>query len=146
LLKGGGLFLFKKNLKSLFTNILKHDIIILSKRREVNAMQHNHNETNTTYQIGKLVDNDGKSFDITVITNWTKTFDPDDDNWTNLIDFYFGDYNESTTDYYINRFIERQKHLIKSIEYLEKLKSIDPTDTEIDTTINCLKSLVVKLH
>ena len=109
-------------------------------------MQHNHNETNTTYQIGKLVDHDGKSFDITVITNWTKTFDPDDDNWTNLIDFYFGDYNESDTNYYINRFIERQKHLIKSIEYLEKLKSLDPTDTEIDTTINCLKSLVVKLH
>ncbi len=43
-------------------------------------MEHIHNKTNTTYQIGNLFDDDGASYDITVITNWTKTFDPDDWN------------------------------------------------------------------
>jgi hypothetical protein len=107
---------------------------------------HIHNKTNTTYQIGHLFDDDGKSYDITVITNWPETFDFDDDDCSvKLIDFYFGDYDERTTDSYIDQFIKRQNQIKKSIEYLEKLKSIDPTDTEIDTTIKSLKSMVVKL-
>lgn len=109
-------------------------------------MEHLHENTNTTYQIGHLFDDAGKSYDITVITNWTKTFDPDDDNWTNIIDFYFGDYSKSATDYYINQFIKKQYQLAKSIEYLEKLKTLDPTDTEIDTTIDSLRAMLVKLH
>ena len=109
-------------------------------------MEYTHEKTGTTYQIGRLFDPTGKSFDITVITNCTKTFDPNDDNWTRLIDFYFGEPNDDDTKYYIDRFIERQNQLSKSISYLEKLKTLDPTDTEIDTTINCLKSLIVNLE
>ena len=107
---------------------------------------HIHNKTNTTYQIGHLVDNDGKSYDITVITNWPKTFDFDDDDCSvKLVDFYFGDYNEQYTDKYIDQYIERQNQIKKSIGYLERLKLMDPTVTDIDTTINSLKSMLVKL-
>lgn len=108
-------------------------------------MEYLHEKTGTTYQLGRLFDQNGKNCDITVITNWTKTFDPNDDNWTRLIDFYFGSPNDADTKYYVERFIERQKQLTKSISYLEKLKSIDPSDTEIDSTINGLKSMLVTL-
>ena len=33
-------------------------------------MDYTHEKTGTTYQIGRLFDPTGKSFDITVITNW----------------------------------------------------------------------------
>ena len=109
-------------------------------------MEHKHNKTGTTYQIGYLFDSEGKSFDITVITNWTKTFDPDDERWTNLIDFYFGDYSESITDSYIDQFIEQQEQITKAIAYLERLKLIDPTVTDINTTIKSLRSMLIELH
>ena len=110
-------------------------------------MEHLHEKTNTTYQIGHLFDDAGKSFDITVITNWPKVIDFDNDDCTvKIIDFYFGDYNKSYTNEYIDQFIEKQTQIKKSIGYLEKLKALDPTDSELDNTINNLKAMLVKLY
>ena len=109
-------------------------------------MEHLHTKTNTTYQIGHLFDDEGKAFDIIVITNWTKDFDPDDEPWISIIDFYFGDYDKESTDHYIDQFLDRQKQIVNSLKYLERLKLIDPTVTDIDNTISCLKSMLVKLH
>lgn len=61
-------------------------------------MKHIHKKTGVEYEVGKLVDFDGKSFDITVITLW-----PDTDSMV-VVDYYFGDYSPATTDFYIDRY------------------------------------------
>ena len=42
-----------------------------------------------------MIDFDGLSYDICIITKW-------DDDGVQIINYYFGDYDQETTDYYID--------------------------------------------
>ena len=74
-------------------------------------------ENTYNIQTGRLIDQDGKNFDITVILNFPTKTDyqavTSIDNFpsVNLIDFYFGDTNDSDTEAYLNAFIEKQNNL-----------------------------------
>jgi hypothetical protein len=107
---------------------------------------------NFNIQTGYLFDTDGKKFDVSVILNFpTET---DYENCTgldefpsvNLIDFYFGTPNDSDTDYFVNKFIEKQNKLQKLLTKLYDLKSKNPDDTEINEQIEFVKSQIIKLH
>lgn len=73
-------------------------------------MKHLHKTSGLCFECGELIDflTDGtrKTFDITVITLWQ-----DVENELTppiIIDYYFGEYDATTTDYYIDRWFEKQ--------------------------------------
>ena len=108
-------------------------------------------ETNYNIQTGRLFDENGKQFDITVILNFPTKADyqavTSIDNFpsVNLIDFYFGDTNDSDTEAYLNAFIEKQNKLRKLISKLIDL-SADDNESELAEHIEFIKSLIVQLH
>jgi hypothetical protein len=109
----------------------------------------NVNELNI--QTGYLFDNDGRKFDISVILNFPTETDYDNctlDDFpeTNLIDFYFGEPNDTDTETCVNLFVEKQNKFEKLLTKLYNLKSICPDDNEINEQIEFVKSLIVKLH
>lgn len=102
-------------------------------------------------QTGKLFDENGRNFDISVILNFpTKT---DFDNCTgldsfpsvNLIDFYFGTPNARDTESYLNAFIEKQSGLRRLVCKLLDL-STDENESEMAEYIELVKSFIVQLH
>lgn len=102
-------------------------------------------------QTGRLYDENGKNFDITVILNFPTQSDYDNctgiDNFpsVNLIDFYFGDTNDRDTETYVNQFVEKQNKLRKLISTLIDLSTPDNEST-ISEQIEFVKSLIVQLH
>jgi hypothetical protein len=116
-------------------------------------MKNNNQQINNyNIQTGYLFDTNGKKFDISVILNFpTET---DYDNCTglddfpsvNLIDFYFGEPNDSDTETFVKQFIEKQNKLQKLLTKLYELKSQNPDDTEIDEQIDFVKSQIHKLY
>ena len=69
-------------------------------------MRHIHTKTGVEYEIGRLVDFDGKTYDMCVITKWdTEKFEES----PVIIDFYFGGYDKETTDEYIDMYLKKQK-------------------------------------
>jgi hypothetical protein len=103
---------------------------------------------NYNIQTGYLFDTDGKKFDVSVILNFPtyESYESDEFPETHLIDFYFGTPNDSDTEYYVNKFIEKQNKLQKLLTKLYDLKSKNPDDTEINEQIEFVKSQIVKLH
>ena len=104
------------------------------------------NRTTTNIQTGRLFDNDGKNFDITVILNWPTNDDYENSTdiiGPNLVDFYFGDENKNDTDYYTRQFVEKQTNFRKLLDKLYSLKAICPDDTEIDEQIEFVKNQIV---
>jgi hypothetical protein len=103
---------------------------------------------NYNIQTGYLFDTDGKKFDISVILNFptSESYESDEFPETHLIDFYFGTPNDSDTDYFVNKFIEKQNKLQKLLSKLYDLKSKNPDDTEINEQIEFVKSQIIKLH
>ena len=108
-------------------------------------------ETNYNIQTGRLIDKNGKSFDITVILNFPTQADYaaatslDDFPATNLIDFYFGATNDHDTDYYVEQFIEKQAKFRKLVDLLTGL-STGENESEMAEHIKFIKSLIVQLH
>ena len=80
-------------------------------------MKHIHEKTGKHFEVGRLLDFDGKTFDINVITKWDE--ENDFEQSPIIIDYYFGDYDKKTTDDYIDMFIEKQKYLKSSVPYLK---------------------------
>ena len=112
-------------------------------------MKNNEQQLNNyNIQTGYLFDTDGKKFDVSVILNFptNESYKSDEFPETHLIDFYFGTPNDSDTEYYVNRFIEKQNKLQKLLSKLYDLKSKNPDDTEINEQIEFVKSQIVKLH
>ena len=67
-------------------------------------MKHIHKRTGVEYEVGRLDDFDGKTFDMCVITKW------DTEKWEEhpiIIDYYFGEYDAETTDDYIDMYLEK---------------------------------------
>lgn len=108
--------------------------------------------TNYNIQTGRLLDHDGKTFDITVILNFPTKADYeaatciDDMPNVNLIDFYFGDTNDRDTEYYVKQFVEKQNKLRSLYTKLVGLSALCPNDTELAEQIDFVKSLIVTLH
>lgn len=102
-------------------------------------------------QTGRVFDQNGSNFDITVILNFPTQADYDastsidDFPAVNLIDFYFGETNDRDTEAYLNAFIEKQAKLRKLISKLIDL-STDENESEIAEQIEFVKSLIVQLH
>ena len=109
-------------------------------------MQNNYN-----IQTGRLYDENGKNYDITVILNFPTEADYeastgiDDFPSVNLIDFYFGDTNQADTDCFVQQFIEKQAKLRKLISTLIDL-STDDNESVLAEQIEFVKSLIVQLH
>jgi benzoyl-CoA reductase/2-hydroxyglutaryl-CoA dehydratase subunit BcrC/BadD/HgdB len=99
-------------------------------------------------QTGYLYTTDGKKFDVSVILNFPtdESYELDEFPETNLIDFYFGTPDDSITNDFVNKFIEKQNKLQKLLTKLYDLKSKNPDDTEINEQIEFVKSQIVKLH
>ena len=108
-------------------------------------------ENTYNIQTGRLFDEDGKQFDITVILNFPTEADHaaatclDDMPMVNLIDFYFGDTNDNDTEWYLNQFIEKQKKLKKLVRLLLDMSTED-NEAEIAEHLEFLKSLIVQMH
>lgn len=101
------------------------------------------------FDTGYLFDSNGKKYDISVILNWPTESDwnnTDDVIGPNLIDFYFGEPDNKTSERYYDRFVERQNKLKSLLNKLYSLKALCPDDTEIDEQIEFVKSLIVKLY
>lgn len=110
----------------------------------------NVNELNI--QTGYLYSTDGKMFDVSVILNFPTEAEYEsctglaDFPAVNLIDFYFGEPNDSDTETFVVKFVEKQQKFEKLLAKLYNLKAADPDDTEIDEQIEFVKSQIVKLH
>lgn len=106
---------------------------------------------NYNIQTGRLYDESGKNFDITVILNFPTKADYQaaaslhDFPSVNLIDFYFGEPNDHDTEQYVEQFIEKQKKLKKLVRMLLDM-STDDNEAEIAEHLEFLKSLIVQMH
>jgi hypothetical protein len=100
-------------------------------------MEHLHKRTNTTYEVGTASD-----FDMTIITKWPdyNSIDDDDDiTGPVIIDYYFGEYDPEATDYYIDRYLQKQESLA---EALELFKHRDQwSNQSVDELYNVIKEL-----
>ena len=88
-------------------------------------MDYIHSQTNTNYQLGRLVTSDGKKYDIAVILNWPTNDDYEkatDIIGPNLVDFYFCDYDDQVTAQYVESYINKQKQFNKLVQKLTELK------------------------
>lgn len=106
---------------------------------------------NYNIQTGYLFDENGKKFDVSVILNFPTRAELDncsaaDFPETNLIDFYFGEPDESVTEQYVEQFIERQNKFQSLLIKLYDLKAKFPDDLEINEQIDFVKSLIKTIH
>lgn len=72
-------------------------------------MTHIHEKTGQTFEVGRLDDFDGRTFDICVIVKWSENETEELDNPV-IIDYYFGDYDKETTDDYIDQYLAKQSN------------------------------------
>jgi hypothetical protein len=105
----------------------------------------------TNIQTGYLYTTDGKKFDVSVILNFPNESDYENCSLynfpkTNLVDYYFGEPNESDTKLYVKRFVERQTKFENLYQKLLELFTANPDDTEIRDQIDFVKSLIVDIH
>lgn len=67
-------------------------------------MKHKHKATGTVFECGELIEiGTNKTYDITVITYW-----PASGEQPTIIDYYFGEYDPETTDYYIDEWFTKR--------------------------------------
>lgn len=103
-------------------------------------------------QTGYLYSTDGKKLDVSVILNFPTETEYDNctglDNFpsVNLVDFYFGTPNDSDTETYVKRFVEKQTQFRKLLDKLIQLKLVCPDDPEIDEQIEFVKTQIVTIH
>ena len=106
----------------------------------------------TNIQTGRLIDENNRDYDITVILNFPTEADYEscrtinDFPSVNLIDFYFGDTNDQDTNTYVDLFIQKQSKLQALYQKLLALFAANPDDTELRDQIDFVKSLIVKLN
>ena len=109
-------------------------------------------EKNYNIQTGRLYDENGSNYDVTVILNFPTEADykasTGIDNFpsVNLIDFYFGDTNEQDTNLYLESFIEKQSKLRSLYNKLLDLLAENPDDSELKDQIDFVQSMFVTLH
>lgn len=112
-------------------------------------MKHIHEKTGKSFEVGRLNDFDGKTYDINVITLWDE--ENDFELEPVIVGHYFGDYEKEITDIYIDMYLEEQETLKRTKKYLEDKKMIDedymePEDVEeLVKTIESVDSMISPL-
>lgn len=112
-------------------------------------MEHIHRSTGKIFDVSRLIDLDGKSHDINVITKWDE--ENDFEQSPVLVDYYFGDPSTKDTDTFIDEFIKRQNCLKTAVKFLEGKRLVDHEYMEeedlrsLDDTINGLKNMITNL-
>ena len=106
-------------------------------------MTHIHKQTGKEFDVGRLIDSEGKSYDINVILKWD--IEHDFDQAPVLIDYYFGDPESEYTDNFIDMFIENQNQLKKVVAYLEGRQAAVSKEHALTEMIKAVKSLITDL-
>jgi hypothetical protein len=86
-------------------------------------MKHFNEKTGKNFEIGRLVDSDGGTYDINVITKWDE--ENDYEQSPIIVDYYFGDYDKDDTDNYIDQFLKRQETLKTVLKHLNARLEVD---------------------
>lgn len=102
-------------------------------------MKHIHEKSGKSFEIGRLMDFDGKTFDINVITKWDEEHDFEQSPI--IIDYYFGDHDKQVTDNYIDMFLDRQEALRNSVKFLEAKLLVDAGYMEPDEIVELKKTI-----
>jgi hypothetical protein len=101
------------------------------------------------YDVSRLIDFDGKTHDMCVITKWDEEGNFERDPI--VIDYYFGDYDKEVTDTCIDIYLEKQKGLKDGLKFLEGEYLINCIDgdfmepeqkEELKNSIEVIKQLV----
>lgn len=66
-------------------------------------MTHVHKRTGIEYEVGFVSD-----FDMTIITRWPKDLFEEGQH-IEFVNYYFGEYDEESTDHYIDEYLEKQE-------------------------------------
>jgi hypothetical protein len=107
-------------------------------------MKHIHERTGKEYEIGRLFDTDGRTYDINVITRWD--VENDFEQSPVIIDYYFGDYDKKDTDWYIDQYLEQHETLKNLLEFLERQTvedNLTPEDTKtIKRSIESVRRMI----
>jgi hypothetical protein len=80
-------------------------------------MKHIHKSTGIEFDVSRLIDFDGRTHDMCVITKWD--VENDFEKEPVIIDYYFGDYDPKVTDEYIDEFYKKQIGLQDGLQFLE---------------------------
>jgi hypothetical protein len=86
-------------------------------------MTHLHEKTDKEFEIGRLVDSDGGTYDINVIMKWD--VENDYEQSPIIIDYYFGDYDKDDTDHYIDQYLKQQETLKTVLKHLNARLEVD---------------------
>lgn len=106
-------------------------------------MIHIHKKTGVEYDVGFC-----DTFDMSIIVRFP--IDPGDEP-IRIINYYFGEYDPESTDYYIDEYLKNQESLKSGLKFLEGDYLINCVDgdflepdrkKELETSIETLKQLV----
>lgn len=107
-------------------------------------MKHIHNKTGVEYEVGFLSD-----FDMCVITKWDV-----ENNYEKgpvIIDYYFGEYDEESTDDYIDEYLKKIEGLKDGLKFLKDEYLINCVDGDfmepdqkkkLENSIDIIKSMI----
>jgi hypothetical protein len=112
-------------------------------------MKHVYEKTGQEFEIGRMFDFDGKTYDICIITKWDVEHDFEQNPV--VIDFYFGEYDKDVTDYCISEYLKRQEGLKQGLKFLEGYHLISCVDgdfmdsedkTQLENSIEVIKQMI----
>jgi hypothetical protein len=112
-------------------------------------MKHIHKNTGLEFDVSRLIDFDGRTHDMCVITKW----DVENNFEENpiLIDYYFGDYDRELTDDCIDEYYRKQIGLQDGLKFLEGEYLINCVDGDfmepdqkksLENSIEVLKQII----
>lgn len=77
-------------------------------------MTHIHKRTGYEFEVGEYRDvDDGKTYDITVISYWKDAEMDGEGSPVELVNYYFGAYDEEVTDHYIDMWLDNRDKEIR---------------------------------
>lgn len=82
-------------------------------------MKHLHKASGQTFEVGEYIDGD-KTYNITVISYWKDADTQGVGSPVEIIGYYFGDYNEEDTDFYIDKWITNREKEIRVLQIAKK--------------------------
>ena len=112
-------------------------------------MKHIHKSTGIKFDVSRLIDFDGRTHDMCVITKWDEENNFEKDPV--IIDYYFGDYNPILTDDLIDEYYKKQIGLQDGLKFLEGEYLINCVDGDcmepdqkkrLENSIETLKQII----
>lgn len=82
-------------------------------------MRHLHVKSGQVFEVGEYRDGEA-TYDITIISYWKDADTQGVGSPVEIIGYYFGGYDEETTDFYINQWIDNRAKEIKTFEIAKK--------------------------